>query len=89
VAERGQKTFVFLMGNKKEKVSVDRLKPHLGLAPVTPALVRQRGPHPLMCPLHSPMQTSQLGGAPVASRMRDSLEEKILQSRKKKSGSFE
>ena len=43
VVERGQKTFIILMGDRRETVSVDRLEPHLGPIPVNHALLLRRG----------------------------------------------
>jgi len=46
VLAAGDKCFVLQVGNRQETVSVDRLKPHLGLAPATPALPPRRGRPP-------------------------------------------
>jgi transposase InsO family protein len=43
VLESGEKTFLIRIGNKEDRVSVDRLKPHLGKEPVQPAAPRRRG----------------------------------------------
>jgi hypothetical protein len=43
VIAAGDKFFRLAVGNKEEVVSIDRLKPHLGLAPVDPAKPPQRG----------------------------------------------
>jgi transposase InsO family protein len=43
VKQSGPKFFKLLIGSREESVSVDRLKPHLGEAPVSPAAPRQRG----------------------------------------------
>ena len=43
VLEPGEKTFLIRIGNKEDRVSVDRLKPHLGKEPVQPAAPRRRG----------------------------------------------
>jgi len=43
VVQPGEKFFVLEMGDKHETVSVDRLKPHLGTAPLVPALPARRG----------------------------------------------
>jgi hypothetical protein len=37
VLEPGEKTFLIRIGNREDRVSVDRLKPHLGKEPVQPA----------------------------------------------------
>ena len=44
VLERGPKTFVLQMGDRREVVSVDRLKPHLGSPPVPAQPPRRGGP---------------------------------------------
>jgi hypothetical protein len=46
VAEAGVKTFEVLVGGERQRVSVDRLKPHTGLAPVTAANPACRGRPP-------------------------------------------
>jgi transposase InsO family protein len=43
VLEKSQKFFSLEVGGRTEVVSVDRLKPHLGKAPISPALPPQRG----------------------------------------------
>ena len=43
VIRRGPKSFDVAMGHRTETVSVDRLKPHCGSAPVRPALPPRRG----------------------------------------------
>jgi hypothetical protein len=43
VLERSQKFLSLEVGGRTEVVSVDRLKPHLGKAPISPALPPQRG----------------------------------------------
>ena len=43
VLEPGEKTFLIRIGNKEDRVSVDRLKPHLGKEPVQPAAPSRRG----------------------------------------------
>jgi hypothetical protein len=43
VLEPGEKTFLIRIGNREDRVSVDRLKPHLGKEPVQPAAPRRRG----------------------------------------------
>jgi hypothetical protein len=43
VLERSQKFLILEVGGRTEVVSVDRLKPHLGKAPLSPALPPQRG----------------------------------------------
>ena len=44
VLESGEKTFLIRIGNREDRVSVDRLKPHLGKEPVQPAAPRRRRP---------------------------------------------
>jgi hypothetical protein len=39
----GEKTFLIKMGNKEDRVSVDRLKPHLDKEPIQPAVPSSRG----------------------------------------------
>ncbi len=46
VAEAGEKTFEVLVGGQRQRVSVDRLKPHTGPAPVTAAPPARRGRPP-------------------------------------------
>ncbi len=43
ILESGEKTFLIRIGNREDRVSVDRLKPHLGKEPVQPATPRRRG----------------------------------------------
>jgi len=43
VVERGEKTFIIIVGDKREAVSIDRLKPHLGTRPLQPAVPPVRG----------------------------------------------
>jgi hypothetical protein len=43
VAEAGAKTFEVMVGGQRQRVSVDRLKPHTGPAPVTAAPPARRG----------------------------------------------
>jgi hypothetical protein len=43
VVSRTDKYFMVLMGDQEEKVTVDRLKPHMGSAAVCPAVVKKRG----------------------------------------------
>lgn len=60
---------------RSEVISVDRLKPHLGTAPVTPAQPPRRGRSPLQQPDRPPdvsasiLADSSLGGAPVGARV--------------------
>ncbi len=44
----GAKTFTIQVGQRQEIVSVDRLKPHTGLGPVSPAEAASRGRPPRM-----------------------------------------
>jgi hypothetical protein len=46
VAEAGEKTFKVLVGGQRQWVSMDRLKPHTGPAPVTAAPSARRGRPP-------------------------------------------
>ena len=46
VAEAGEKTFEVLVGGQQQRISVDRLKPHTGPAPVTTAPPARRGRPP-------------------------------------------
>ncbi len=43
VLEPGEKTFLIRIGNREDRVSVDRLKLHLGKGPVQPTAPRRRG----------------------------------------------
>jgi hypothetical protein len=43
VLASGPKVFLLQVGEREETVSIDRLKPHLGAAPVQPALPPSRG----------------------------------------------
>jgi len=43
VLRRQEKTFVLQVGEREEKVTVDRLKPHVGTAPLQPASAPKRG----------------------------------------------
>jgi hypothetical protein len=46
VAEAGAKTFEVMVGGQRQRVSVDRLKPHTGPVPVTAAYPARRGRPP-------------------------------------------
>ncbi len=48
VVSKGAKTFTIQVGQRQEIVSVDRLKPHTGLGPVSPAEAASRGRSPRM-----------------------------------------
>ena len=48
VVSKGAKTFTIQVGQQQEIVSVDRLKPHTGLGPVSPAEAASRGRPPRM-----------------------------------------
>jgi hypothetical protein len=50
VVKRGDKFFSIKIGGRTEVVSVDRLKPHVGAAPVTPAAPPVRGRPPAALP---------------------------------------
>jgi hypothetical protein len=43
VVQSGPKIFKLQIGGREETVSIDRLKPHMGEAPVIPAAPAQRG----------------------------------------------
>jgi hypothetical protein len=46
VVSKGAKTFTIQVGQRQEIMSVDRLKPHTGLGPVSPAEAASRGRFP-------------------------------------------
>jgi hypothetical protein len=48
VVSKGAKTFNIQVGQRQEIVSVDRLKPHTGSGPLTPAEAASRGRPPKM-----------------------------------------
>ncbi len=48
VVSKGAKTFTIQVGQRQEIVSGDRLKPHAGLGPVSPAEAASRGRPPRM-----------------------------------------
>jgi hypothetical protein len=48
VVSKGAKTFTIQVGQQQEIVSVDQLKPHTGLGPVSPAEAASRGHFPKM-----------------------------------------
>jgi hypothetical protein len=50
VLEKRDKYFVLQVGDRAEKVTVDRLKPHLGTDPVPPPALPRRGRPPLKPP---------------------------------------
>ena len=50
VSKRGPKFFSVEVGGRTEVITVDRLKPHLGPAPITPAQPPRRGRPPTACP---------------------------------------
>ena len=58
VVERSPKVFKIDLGDRCDTVSVDRLKPHLGAAPLLPATAPRRGRPPSSVPSHP---DSQLG----------------------------
>jgi hypothetical protein len=77
VLNRSPKYFILQVGGEDLSYSVDRLKPHMGTSPVSPAQPPRRG---------RPAATSSsalipdgwgLGGAPVAAAMRHLPPEKI------------
>jgi hypothetical protein len=63
VLEAGEKTFRLFIDDREEVVSVDRLKPHLGTAPVLPATPPARG-HP---PSTEGGSSAPAPGCPTAS----------------------
>jgi transposase InsO family protein len=64
VLDKQPKFFKLQMGAQEEVISIDRLKPHLGPSPLSPAVPPRRG-RPALPP--SPSSASMLGGAPVAA----------------------
>ena len=64
VLSKQPKFFRLQLGAREEVVSIDRLKPHLGPSPVTPAVPPRRGRPALPPPTNS---AAKLGGAPVAA----------------------
>jgi transposase InsO family protein len=46
VVQRSPKFFTVDLGDRQDTISVDRIKPHLGTAPVTPAVAPRRGRPP-------------------------------------------
>ena len=64
VLSRRPKFFQVQVGAKVDTISIDRLKPHMGPTPVTPAVPPRRG-RPALPP--SPHSAAKLGGAPVAA----------------------
>ena len=67
VVERSLKTFLLEVGGRREVVFVDRIKPHLGTAPVEAASPPRRGRLPLAGP--SPASTSSAVPQPPASSL--------------------
>jgi hypothetical protein len=69
VVSKGAKTFTIQVGQRQEIVSVDRLKPHYGLGPVSPAEAAPRCRPPRMPAAPSvqpaPSTSCRLGGDPV------------------------
>jgi transposase InsO family protein len=61
VVERFKKYYVLEMGPRQEAVSIDRLKPHLGAAPVVPAAVPRRGRPSTSSSSSAPRPGSSLG----------------------------
>ena len=78
VVSRTPKSFVLDLGGRQETVTVDRLKPHLGLQPVEPAVAPRRGRPPNLSsgyPAPDP-QSPSLGGGTVEATGRDGRAEK-------------
>ena len=76
VLQRSPKSFVLDLGGRQETVTVERLKPHLGLQPVDPAVAPRRGRPPALSsviPAPDPPSPS-LGG--VLWRLRDVMAER-------------
>jgi len=73
VLDRREKFFKLEVGGQPEVISVDRLKPHLGTAPVTAASPPQRGrpkgPGAVKSLISS--SSASTGGAPVEDRIRE------------------
>jgi hypothetical protein len=74
VLDRSEKVFQVLIGGRSEAVSVDRVKPHLGTSPVSPATPPLRGRPPRPAPAvpvsassSSSAASTGGGGAPVAA----------------------
>ncbi len=73
VVEASTKFFTIDIGDRRETILVDRLKPHTGPSPPSPAVPPRRGalgrlePQPRPC-LHQPPGLG-LGGSPVATPM--------------------
>ncbi len=67
VVSRAPKAYTLDLGGRQEVVSIDRLKPHLGLDPVDPATAPRRGRPPReVLPAPVPVDPS-LGGGHVAA----------------------
>lgn len=72
VTKKGPKFFQVEIGGRSETITVDRLKPHSGHAPVVPAEPPRRGRPPMASAINtsspaSVLPASSLGGAPVAA----------------------
>ncbi len=69
VLSKGAKTFTIQVGQRQEIVSVDRLKPHTGLSPVSPAEAASHGRPPKMpaAPSHEAADCGGLMGRIVFS----------------------
>ncbi|MBX9657126.1 MAG: DDE-type integrase/transposase/recombinase [Nitrospiraceae bacterium] len=69
VLEKGPKYFKLQMGDREVNITVDRLKPHQGDGPATPAAPASRGHPPAALAAQSPTaMTPQLPTSPVRSR---------------------
>ncbi len=84
VLEPGEKTFLIRIGNREDRVSVDRLKPHLGKEPVQPAAPRRLGrpknvPKPPVSRRLPHTRKSPLVGAPLKQSCNVVVISKILQ----------
>jgi hypothetical protein len=73
VLERRDKFFKLEVGGQPEVISVDRLKPHLGTAPVSAAAPPQRGrpKRPVAVEALISSSSASTGGAPVEDGIRE------------------
>jgi hypothetical protein len=70
VIDRREKVFDIQIGGKVDSISVDRLKPHMGAAPVSPASPPARGRPPGTGGGSSvPAAAPHLGGGPCSGRV--------------------
>jgi hypothetical protein len=73
VLDRREKFFKLEVRGQPEVISVDRLKPHLGTAPVSAAAPPQRGPpkRPVAVEALISSSSASTGGAPVEDGIRE------------------